>query len=253
MELNRKSFKTLRIAVVCLLAIILLLPALPQKALAANGPTYKNIGLKDDDYILKYGYGCSILGTVSSGSGYNLQYVEAIVYTTGGKKVTSSGAYNLRKGSYTLKGSQVDNGLKFGSLSGGDYYMVIKAADTKGNSSTSSRVYFSVRSDLKISGFSVDTKNMKRGKGCNINGTISSNYKITKARITLKRYANGKYTNVQQYEYNPGVKSFKIKESKLNDNIKFGQEPAGTYVLYLEVWDSTNTFAQSSISDIKIQ
>ncbi len=258
MKTKKMSFKLLLNSIAFLFAVVLLVAALPEKAQAANGPTYSGIKIKDiTGTRVMPGTSHSILGTVTSGTTYNLQYVEAYVYDRiAGKRVTpKAGVNGIGKRTYSLRGSQVDYGVPFASLAPGDYDLVISAGDTKGNTSTY-RLYFYVASDLVNSYVNVSTKNMKKGYGYNITGRISSNFKITRVRAVIQHYNGSKWVDTnQKYDYKPNVKSIDVVSSPINMKLKFGSLPASSnpYRVKVEEWDSSNTKWTSWVEGIYIR
>lgn len=255
---NKKSFKILRHTVAFLLAIALLVSVLPEKAYAASGPTYSGIKLSGVTGVrIKPGTAHSILGTVTSGTNYNLQYVEAyVVDRSTGKKVTKNAGVNgIGKRSFSLKGSQVDYGIPFGKLAPGEYNLVINAADTQGNKSSYS-LYVWVASDLVNSYVNVSTKNMKQGYAYNITGRIYSDRKITRVRAVIQRWNGSKWVDTNQsYDYKPNVYSIDVVNSPINMKLKFGSLPASSnpYRVWVEEWDESGTKWVSWVDGIYIR
>ena len=243
MKLNKKSYQPFRIVIAILLAIAVLLPAFPQKALAAGkGPTYSNVGMEHTR--LNPGQLCYLKGSVTTGSGYNLNYVEAVVYNAANRRVKTSGEYNIGKTTYKLNNSKVDRGLSFGKLAQGDYSLVFYAQDIKGNSSKSSAVHFHVGSNLKITNLKVGNYKIKQGSANKISGKISSDYQITSVKASIQKFtgAEGNYIDTnEKISYNPKKKSFKIESSKINKELEFGKLAPGKYIVYIEVKDKTGT------------
>ena len=258
MKTKKMSFKLLLNSIAFLFAVVLLVAALPEKAQAANGPTYSGIKIKDiTGTRVMPGTSHSILGTVTSGTNYNLQYVEAYVYNriTGKKATSNAGVNGIGKRTFSLRGSQVDYGIPFASLAPGEYDLVINAADTQGNKSTY-RLYFYVASDLVNSYVNVSTKDMKKGYGYNITGRISSNFKITRVRAVIQRWNGSKWVDTNQsYDYKPNVYSIDVKNSPINMKLKFGSLPASSnpYRVWVEEWDESGTKNNSWVDGIYIR
>ena len=256
---NKKSIKIFLNSVAFLFAVVLIVAVLPSKALAA-GPRFSNIAIEGiEGYRLRPFTSHHISGTVSSGTGYNLNYVEAAVYSRStGKRVTCSGIYGIGKGSFSIKSSQVDNGLKFANLAPGQYDLKITAADTKGNTS-SKTLYFYIESDLIMRNLSVSNKVMKQGCAYNIYGTISSDYKITRVRAVIQHFIGqeGKYKDTNQVveNYRPNAKSVNIVDTPINKDLKFGALPADSKYMYrvkIQAWDDSGMTITRYIENIWI-
>lgn len=259
MSLNKKSFKMFLNSVAFLFAVVLIVAVIPHKAFAA-GPRFSNLAIEGiSGYRLRPFTSHHILGTVSSGTGYNLNYVEAAVYSRStGKRVTCSGIYGIGKGSFTIKSSQVDNGLKFANLAPGQYDLKITAADTRGNTSSKS-LYFYIASDLAMSGLRVSNTHMKPGCAYNIYGSITSDYKITRVRAVIQHFigAEGIYVDTNQVveNYRPYTKSVNIVDTPINKDLKFGALPADTKYMYrvkIQAWDDSGTTITRYIEGIWI-
>lgn len=239
-----------------ILTVALLLPVFPSAVFAAN----INIsGFKMDSDYLNYGQICHINGSISSY--YNLKTVEAIVYTSNGNFVTSSKDSNIGKPSYSIRSSKVDNGLSFGSISPGSYYLIVKATDTKGTSVSSSKFYFTIIGSLEINNLKIEYSSIYMGSGCNILGKITSKKNITKVRAVIERDKDfeGLYEEVgSPCVYNPKCKSIDIVSSPINSNLKFGNKAPGLYRVKVEAWDEsgakvTATSTTTIIRGVKIE
>ncbi len=258
MKSNKKCIKILLNSIAFLFAVVFLVAALPGKAHAA-GPRFSNIkieGTTADDRLEPY-TSHHILGKVSSGTGYNLQYVEAVVYDYYGKKVTSSGVNGIGKGYYTLKSSTVDNNIKFAKLAPGEYELKITAADIKGNKS-STTLGFRIASNLKMKDLKVSTKYMTPGCSYNIYGKITSDYKITRVRASIQHFIGQEaiYIDTNQVvDYKPNTKTIDIVNSPINKNLKFGALPASKYVyqVCIQAWDASGTTCTEYIEYIFIR
>lgn len=249
-QVSNKRFNFLKKTLIFFLMVALILPAFSDTAFAAN------IFIGDfsmDTTCIDYKHSCHINGSISSSN--NLKTVEAIVYKKSTKKkVTSSKQTNINKPYYSLRSSKVDNDLKFANLSGGSYYLVVKATDSQGTTVSKSIDFTITNSNLKITGLDTAKGSITKGSGCSIIGKISSNYTITKVRAVIEQKGyEGNYKEVgKAYVYNPNKKSIVIKNSPIDKNLKFGKLASGKYRVKIEVWDKTGSRRERTSPDIYI-
>jgi len=257
MKTKKMSFKLLLNSIAFLFAVVLLVAALPEKAHAA-GPRFSNIAIEGiSGFRLRPFTSHHISGTVTSGTGYNLNYVEAAVYSRSTGKRVTSGIYGIGKGSFSIRSSQVDNNLRFAKLAPGNYDLKITAADTKGNKASTS-VYFYIASDLNMTNLSVSNYHMTPGCAYNIYGTITSDYKITKVCASIQHFIGqeGIYKDVTSVvTYKPNAKTVNIVNTPINKDLKFGSLPADSKYMYrvkIQAWDDSGTTITRYITGIWI-
>lgn len=77
---------------------------------------------------------------------------------------------------------------------------------------------------------------IKKGNSFTIDGTISSGNKITKVTGSI---INSSGKSVQYISYNPNSTSVRVKNSKLDNNLRFGSLAKGTYTLKIVAKDSS--------------
>ena len=187
------------------------------------------------------GTGCNVLGTISSN--YNISTVTGQILNSSGSVVqTASISPNAK--SVDIKSTALNTNLKIGNLSAGGYTLRVTATDAK--KSVTSNYTFSVKnadpaSTLSIS-LGMDTTSITQGNGCNITGTISSNYNITSVTGV---FINSSGNVVQTASISPNSKSVDLKSSAINSNLKFGSLAAGNYTLKVTATDAKKTISSS--------
>lgn len=184
------------------------------------------------------GKSCNISGTVTSN--YNITSVVGKIVNSSGTTVQSKSITPNSK-SVSLSGTVINSGLKFGQLSAGSYTLKITAKDSSGKSKTSS-ISFTVKAVSAASKLTVSpslaSTTIQQGKGCNITGTVTSNYKITKI---VGSFVNASGTTVQKVTIQPNSTSVTIKNTALNQNLKFGSLSKGNYTLKITATDTSGT------------
>lgn len=197
--------------------------------------------VKMESTSFEKGSSCNITGTVTSN--YPISSIKGTINDSAGNAVQTK-TIKPNTTSVNIKSSDINNSLKFGSLSKGNYTLVIKATDSK--KSASKTISFTVTeaaaSTLKISDCAMDSTDLKVGSSCNIKGTIKSNYDITSVTGTI---LNSSGTEVQKKTINPNAKSVDIKSSDINKELKFGNLAAGSYTLTIKAKDSKKSVSKS--------
>ena len=98
------------------------------------------------------------------------------------------------------------------------------------------------KSTLTIANLKTAQTAITMGRGCSITGKITSNYKITKVKATFLRDKDfeGQYETVgTPYTYKPNKKSYELKGSAVDKNMKFGNLAPGKYKVKIEAWDAS--------------
>ena len=188
------------------------------------------------------GNSCNITGTVSSN--YTIKTVKGEILNSAGTAVQTKTVSPNAK-TLNLKDSDINAGLKFGSLAVGSYKLKITATDSK--TSKSQTISFTVKaadpaSTLNVSGVSMATTSITQGSSCNITGTITSNYAITSVKGQI---LNSSGTAVQTKTITPNSTSVDIKSSAINSDLKFGTLAPGSYTLKIVATDKKTSKTRS--------
>lgn len=182
------------------------------------------------------GSSCNISGTVTSSS--NITKILGQITTTSGSLVQSK-SYNPGCKEVNLASSVINSGLKFGSLQPGSYKLTISATN-KDSLTATKTISFTVVAKSKPSlSVSMATTTITKGKSCNITGTISSDFTITSVSGYILSTDGTK--TYQAVEYNPNSTSVNIKNSPINNNLKFGQLSKGNYLLRVKAKNQYGT------------
>jgi hypothetical protein len=181
----------------------------------------------------------SLTGTITSSVA--LKSVSATLYRSGTAVQTTTA--NTSAKSYTIKGSVLDKNLKFASLTSGSYTLVYSATDQSGNTQTWTSPEFTVgsgtttsttKSSITISPSSYPTGTIS-AKAFSLTGTISSTVKLKSVSATIYSESG---TAVQTVTASTSAKSYSIKNSTLDNKMKFGSLSKGRYTL---VYSATDT------------
>ena len=105
------------------------------------------------------------------------------------------------------------------------------------------------KSTLKISPTNVPSGTLNKGDKFELKGTISSNYKITSASISIK--GTNSANNVSK-EIAPNATSVDIASSKLNTGVKFGDLAADSYKLVYKAVDESGKEVSSNTYSFKV-
>ncbi len=208
----------------------------PHAVDALLGKSFLNIELKDIGK-LNQGTSHNIIGNVSS----NCNITEITGKILSGSTVLQSETIKPNTACVNLKSSKINSKLKFGSLAAGSYKLQISAKNASSKTVTSS-VSFTVSKDLTISLDSIGT--ISKGSACNIVGTVSSYYKITKVTGEILSGSTVK----QSVTITPNTTSVNLKSSKINSNLKFGKLAKGTYTLKITATDANKKTVTKSIT-----
>lgn len=154
--------------------------------------------------------------------------------------LNSSGAVEQTKTVYPNK-TTVDflagglDDLKFGKLACGSYTMTLSATDSSGSTQKwSSRFSIGAPSNtLRIQLTSAPSGTVAYGKPFYCRGSITSNYAISSATVSIK---NASGTTVQTKTVYPNQKSVDILAGGLDD-LKFGKLAKGSYTFHLTAQD----------------
>lgn len=195
---------------------------------------------------VKQGTSCNISGSVT---GRNP--ITSVTGTIQSSILGNVQTYTIRPNArrVNLRTSLINSNLKFARLSAGKYTLIIKAVDSAGKSYTK-KVSFTVTSEAPAASTlsvnaSLATTSIAYGHGCNILGTVTSNYKINSLKGVVYNSSN---KAVQSYSYNPATKSVDLKQSQLNTKIKFGSLAKGQYKLKITASDEKGTTKTKTIS-----
>ncbi|MBR5348832.1 MAG: C39 family peptidase [Lachnospiraceae bacterium] len=191
------------------------------------------------------GNACNILGAVTSN--YSISKVVGEIISSTGIKVQSVTITPNTK-SVDLKSTDINLKLSLGTLSAGPYTLKVTATDAK--KSISSSYSFTVKnpdppSTLAISSLKTESNPIAPGNSCNILGTVSSNYNITKIVGTISTTTG---TLAQSVTITPNAKSVDLKTSGINAKLTFGTLSAGTYILTVTATDAKSATATKAYS-----
>ncbi len=203
--------------------------------------------LKTESNPVTAGTGCNILGTVASN--YTITKVEGFIINSSGTTVQSVSITPNAK-SVDLKSTDINMKLALGKLAAGGYTLRVTATDTK--KSTTANYTFTVKnpdvaSTLAIS-LGMDATTITAGNGCNITGTVSSNYTIT---TITGSFINSSGTTVQTVSISPNSKTVDLKSTDINMKLAFGKLAAGNYTLKVVATDSKKSVSSSKSFTIK--
>lgn len=190
---------------------------------------------------LTTGSACNIFGYAYSNT--KLKEVTGQILNSSGAEVQAYTVYP--NANYCdLKSSDINKYLTFGSLAAGSYKLKITAKDSNGT--VTKTVDFTVTAAAKLTGsVSMATTSIKKGKACNISGTIKSGSKIT--NVTGK-IINSSGKAVQTKSISPNATSVNLKTSAINKNLKFGKLAKGKYKLQITAKDAAGNNFSKTIS-----
>jgi hypothetical protein len=179
----------------------------------------------------------SLTGTITSTVA--LKSVSATLYRDGSAVQTTSA--NTSAKSYSIKNSVLDKNLKFKSLTSGTYTLVYSATDANGNTQTWTSPAFTVgsgssaspSSTITISPSSYPTGTIA-AKAFSLTGTISSSVGLKSVTATIYTESG---TAVQTITASTSSKSYSIKNSTLDNKMKFGSLSKGNYKLVYSATD----------------
>jgi GH25 family lysozyme M1 (1,4-beta-N-acetylmuramidase) len=188
----------------------------------------------------------SLTGTITSTVA--LKSVSATLYRDGTAVQTTSANTSVK--SYTIKNSVLDKNLKFASLSSGTYTLVYSATDANGSTQTWTSPTFTVgsgssstSSTITISPASYPTGTIA-AKAFSLTGTITSSVALKSVSATIYTESG---TVVQTVTATTSSKSYSIKNSTLDNKMKFGSLSKGSYKLVYSATDKNgNTQTWSS-------
>jgi hypothetical protein len=174
--------------------------------------------------------------------------VSATLYRDGSAVQTTSANTSVK--SYTIKNSVLDKNLKFASLSSGTYTLVYSATDANGSTQTWTSPTFTVgsgssstSSTITISPASYPTGTIA-AKAFSLTGTITSSVALKSVSATIYTESG---TVVQTVTATTSSKSYSIKNSTLDNKMKFGSLSKGSYKLVYSATDKNgNTQTWSS-------
>lgn len=199
---------------------------------------------------LTQGQACPLTGTISYTS-TNIGEIHAAVYDSNNQTRLATSVYtydnNIR--SYNLRGSQLDNNLRFGTLPAGTYTLHISAFDVTGRNA-----FKAISFTVIAPGFitfsttpSMQTTSIRYGSSCNIYGAVSSSHNITSLTGKVYKTSNTK-TPYLQASCTPNTKTVNIATSAVNKNLKFGSLPRGSYYLVIEAKNSAGKTISKKIA-----
>lgn len=185
-----------------------------------------------------------LTGTVTSN--YNITSVAGFIDNENGDTLYTATILDINAKTFDIENSGIDNALKFGELTPGNYYLIYTASDTSGNSVTWRSPVITVSDSddgedggetdaITIHPTSYPTGNIS-AKAFTLRGTISSSgSKLTSVTGSIVR-ANGTVSQTVTESVSTG--SFDLSGSTIDSNLKFGQLGAGYYKL---VYQATNS------------
>lgn len=185
----------------------------------------------------------NLKGTVSCSK--PLRYVKAEIINSVGKAVASQTAWTSTY-SFNIQPSNVNQNLKFGTLGVGNYTLryTAVASDSTTKTVNYSFAVKSTTANISFSGMVVP-RNITKGSSFNLAGTVSSSKAL--------KYVKGEILNssgkaaASQTVYTSS-KSFSIKPSAINNNLKFGTLGVGSYTLRYTAAASDGTIKTASYS-----
>ncbi|MBR5659906.1 MAG: C39 family peptidase, partial [Lachnospiraceae bacterium] len=195
--------------------------------------------LKTEKNAILVGNACNILGTVSSN--YSITSIRGEFLDNTGKTVQAVTIYPNRN-SVDLKSSDINMKLACGKLAAGNYTLRVTASDVK--KTVSSGFSFTVQpqadpaSTLAISSLKTEKNPILLGNACNVLGTITSNYNITKVVGSI---INASGTTVQTVTITPNARSVDLKSTDVNMKLSLGKLSAGNYTLKVTATDAKKT------------
>lgn len=149
--------------------------------------------------------------------------------------------------SYILENSEIDNNLPFGSLSaGGSYMLEVTAVDVNVKIGKDT-VEFTVSSNPQASAPKIELKSIGEipfGEPHSIEGTITSSSAIT---MVTGRILSGT-TVMQSVSVYPNSLTYTLKDSALDNSLKFGKLEPGSYTLEITAANAEKKTATKSVS-----
>jgi len=203
-----------------------------------------NIRLTAYPTSLKQGSLFNLAGSISSN--YPIRRVTG--YIEQGGTVYGSSEDFPNKTSLNVSTAQLNYGLKFGTLSAGNYTLRVEAVDASGQSVRVTKT-FSVYEEVKQAdstlGIYLDSYpvSIKRGTSYSLQGSISSNYTIVKASGYIYDAAG---SIVQSAKDTPNSNHLRIGTANLNYNLLFGRLEPGNYTLKIEAADAFGKVATAT-------
>ena len=215
-----------------LLALLLLLPMLPETASAEtniNLPLTISTANLTSPSTLTTGETFALKGTVSCNYG-TITKITAVIKNRSTKKTVMDVSSFPKKGTVNMRDT-INRKVTFGKLSAGSYSLKITAY-AKYGSKTASKVIISKNFTVKDSKPTISIANarypstLKKGSKASLRGVIScSQGKLTSVNAYITDQ-NGKH--IMSAKYTPNKKTFDI-EYTVNKAFKFSALPAGTY------------------------
>lgn len=193
-----------------------------------------NINLTSYPKEITAGSSSSLQGKITSG--HNITNISAKILNSSSKTIsyvsTAPNTLNVDIGN-----SVINKNLKFSSLPASDkpYTLVITAKDDSNKKEVQISKTFTVKNPLSINLTSYPTK-LTAGSGYGLRGAITSIYKIDKISAKI---LNGSKV-MASTEGRTNSYSINIKDSIINNNIKFGSLPVSTtpYTLVITAHDT---------------
>ncbi len=173
----------------------------------------------------------TVKGTVTSD--LTLKDVNVYVLDSSGKTAISKKVYpNTKK--YDI--SNVNKYLNFGKLAKGTYKYRVKSTDSLGSKIVINKEFsIYTPSTLKISSYNYPTK-IKYKKSFSIYGTVKSNYKLKKVKISIINSKSKTVLSATADLSKNKVYSYSLKN--LDAKITFGKLPAGKYYYRVYGYDT---------------
>ena len=217
-----------------------------------------------DKYPVSISEGSSYGLRGSVKSNYNISLVKGYIINSNGSTVQSS-TDKPNSESMDIQYANLNNNLRFGKLSAGNYTMKIEAYDTSGRVVTASKS-FTVKGLLTpelggaigavgaTTNLSGQTSNLSinmtsypssinQGSSFGLRGSITSDKNISQVNgYVISSSGN---TVLSSVDY-PNAQSMDVRYANLNNNLKFGTLAAGTYTLKITARDSVTTKAWST-------
>lgn len=173
-------------------------------------------------------------GTISSN--YTISSVTTRITASGGSTVQTLTVYP-NKLTVDILNDGLDE-LKFAELKPGAYTLEYIAVDSSGKSANKN-YNFQVAGTLSINVTSKPVGTLPKGQPFFFRGSITSDYKITEATVSITNTAG---TVIQTKTVYPNKTSVDILADGL-DSLKFGSLASGSYILNLSARDSSGTTA----------
>ena len=182
----------------------------------------------------------SLQGTVTSN--YKITSIKAEILTSSGVSTGITKTVKPNVTSYSLYNSDIDAAMTFNTLSAGTYKLKFIATDDSGKTETWQSGNFTVEnkatnSTLKINATAYPKGTLTVGSYYSLQGTVTSNYKITSIKVEILTSSGGSTGNTKTV--NPNASSYSFFGSAIDTAMKFNTLSAGTYYLKYTAKDAS--------------